>query len=300
MTWGRDCPRARPRVLGLAARQGGTFGSGRPGRLAPTVNHVRRPGPDRRCRVPCGAGPVCEPASRSLAGRSVCGRVRRRAEGPAQGRSGRAGNGEAGPGRRPGPGLPWGGHDGRAALGGDRSRGEPVSRPGRRRQYFSRGGGRHCRNRAVGPARAGRGLPATPGRLGAGLDRVVLHRVATATMRTLLDTVAKTITDPPPPGGGQKKPALARGRSRRPGCPDRTPSLTCSDTRRARLRQPCRRRRPGRQVGDGAWPITAVTAWTACTHSRLIGVYSGYFTDPDGHLFRDRLDLQPGEPGRHQ
>ena len=34
------------------------------------------------------------------------------------------------------------------------------------------------------------------GRLGAGLDRVVLHRVATMTMRTLLHSVAKTITNP--------------------------------------------------------------------------------------------------------
>ena len=34
------------------------------------------------------------------------------------------------------------------------------------------------------------------GRLGAGLDRVVLHRVATATMRALLHSVAQTITNP--------------------------------------------------------------------------------------------------------
>jgi hypothetical protein len=34
------------------------------------------------------------------------------------------------------------------------------------------------------------------GRLGAGLDQVVLHRVATATMRQLLGSVAETITHP--------------------------------------------------------------------------------------------------------
>jgi hypothetical protein len=34
------------------------------------------------------------------------------------------------------------------------------------------------------------------GRLGAGLDQVVLHRVATATVRQLLGRVAETITDP--------------------------------------------------------------------------------------------------------
>jgi hypothetical protein len=34
------------------------------------------------------------------------------------------------------------------------------------------------------------------GRLGAGLDQVVLHRVATATMRRLLGSVAETITSP--------------------------------------------------------------------------------------------------------
>ena len=34
------------------------------------------------------------------------------------------------------------------------------------------------------------------GRLGAGLDQVVLHRVATATMRQLLHSVAETITNP--------------------------------------------------------------------------------------------------------
>jgi hypothetical protein len=34
------------------------------------------------------------------------------------------------------------------------------------------------------------------GRLGAGIDRVVLHRFATATMRSLLGSVAETITNP--------------------------------------------------------------------------------------------------------
>jgi hypothetical protein len=34
------------------------------------------------------------------------------------------------------------------------------------------------------------------GRLGAGINRVVLHRVASATMRALLDSVADTITNP--------------------------------------------------------------------------------------------------------
>jgi hypothetical protein len=34
------------------------------------------------------------------------------------------------------------------------------------------------------------------GRLGAGIDQVVLHRVATATMRQLLGSVAETITNP--------------------------------------------------------------------------------------------------------
>ncbi len=34
------------------------------------------------------------------------------------------------------------------------------------------------------------------GRLGAGLDKVVLHRVATATMRRLLGSAAETITNP--------------------------------------------------------------------------------------------------------
>jgi hypothetical protein len=34
------------------------------------------------------------------------------------------------------------------------------------------------------------------GRLGAGIDQVVLHRVATATMRALLGSVAETITNP--------------------------------------------------------------------------------------------------------
>ena len=34
------------------------------------------------------------------------------------------------------------------------------------------------------------------GRLGAGLDQVVLHRAATATMRQLLGSVAETITSP--------------------------------------------------------------------------------------------------------
>ena len=34
------------------------------------------------------------------------------------------------------------------------------------------------------------------GRLGAGLDQAVLHRVATATMRALLDSVAGAITSP--------------------------------------------------------------------------------------------------------
>lgn len=49
------------------------------------------------------------------------------------------------------------------------------------------------------------------GRLGAGLDRAILHRVATATIRSLLRSVAETITNP--------APATAEGPSpsRRPG-----------------------------------------------------------------------------------
>ena len=34
------------------------------------------------------------------------------------------------------------------------------------------------------------------GRLGAGLDQMVLHRVATATMRALLRSVAEAVTSP--------------------------------------------------------------------------------------------------------
>ena len=52
------------------------------------------------------------------------------------------------------------------------------------------------------------------GRLGAGLDRVVLHRVATATMRTLLHSVANTITNP-----------AAAGRSAQEASPGARPIL---------------------------------------------------------------------------
>ena len=38
------------------------------------------------------------------------------------------------------------------------------------------------------------------GRLGAGLDRAILHRVATATMRCLLQSVAEALVSPAPAG----------------------------------------------------------------------------------------------------
>ena len=43
------------------------------------------------------------------------------------------------------------------------------------------------------------------GRLGAGLDQVVLHRVATATMRALLHSVAEAITSPATAGRGAEE-----------------------------------------------------------------------------------------------
>jgi hypothetical protein len=45
-------------------------------------------------------------------------------------------------------------------------------------------------------ALAGTYRPPLVGRLGAGLDQIVLHRVATAPMRALLDSVAEAITSP--------------------------------------------------------------------------------------------------------
>jgi hypothetical protein len=57
------------------------------------------------------------------------------------------------------------------------------------------------------------------GRLGAGLDRAVMHQVAAATMRSLLRTVAMALTSPAPAGrpAAQARPGLRPGPE--PGMP---------------------------------------------------------------------------------
>jgi hypothetical protein len=49
------------------------------------------------------------------------------------------------------------------------------------------------------------------GRLGAGLDRAILHRVATATIRSLLRSVAEAITKPAPATAEWPSPSLRPG-----------------------------------------------------------------------------------------
>jgi hypothetical protein len=51
-----------------------------------------------------------------------------------------------------------------------------------------------------GPADAGGLLPATAGPSGAGLDRGIMHKVATATMRCLRQSVAEALVSPAPAG----------------------------------------------------------------------------------------------------
>jgi hypothetical protein len=59
------------------------------------------------------------------------------------------------------------------------------------------------------------------GRLGAGLDRAIMHRVATATMRCLLQSVAEALVSP---GPGRAPPLKARAMAgnlpQSRGCPD--------------------------------------------------------------------------------
>ncbi len=50
------------------------------------------------------------------------------------------------------------------------------------------------------------------GHLGAALDRAILHRVATATVRSLLRSVAETITSPAPATAEGPSPSLRPGR----------------------------------------------------------------------------------------
>jgi hypothetical protein len=57
------------------------------------------------------------------------------------------------------------------------------------------------------------------GRLGAGIDQVVLHRVATATMRALLGSVAETITNPATAGQAQEGTSAAMRPLPEPGVP---------------------------------------------------------------------------------
>jgi hypothetical protein len=57
------------------------------------------------------------------------------------------------------------------------------------------------------------------GRLGAGIDRVALHRVATATMRALLGSVAETITNPATAGQAANEASPAVRALPEPGVP---------------------------------------------------------------------------------
>jgi hypothetical protein len=57
------------------------------------------------------------------------------------------------------------------------------------------------------------------GRLGAGLDRAIMHRVATATMRCLLQSVAETLVSPAPAGHPAENPSPGWHPAPKPGMP---------------------------------------------------------------------------------
>jgi hypothetical protein len=57
------------------------------------------------------------------------------------------------------------------------------------------------------------------GRLGAGLDQAIMHRVATATMRCLLQSVAETLVSPAPAGHPAENPSPGWHPAPKPGMP---------------------------------------------------------------------------------
>jgi hypothetical protein len=57
------------------------------------------------------------------------------------------------------------------------------------------------------------------GRLGAGLDRAIMHRVAAATMRCLLQSVAEALVSPAPAGRPAEGASLGRQPAPEPGMP---------------------------------------------------------------------------------
>ena len=169
--------------------------------------------------VRCGAGPVCEPAGRELAGRGVRGRLRRGADVPAR------------PGRQRGS---WSGSvsltpstaghdDGRGCAGKRPARLEacpscwtPAAPSPPQRTRRPRGTGKHSRSWQQ-PARLALARACLPplGRLGAGLDQVARHRVVTVTMRALLHGVAGG-DHQPRADGGPLPPETGRWPLRRP------------------------------------------------------------------------------------
>ena len=57
------------------------------------------------------------------------------------------------------------------------------------------------------------------GRLGAGLDRAIMHRVAAATMRCLLQDVAEALVSPAPAGHPAESASLGWQPAPEPGMP---------------------------------------------------------------------------------